>query len=196
MTTYRDDLEAAQLRADDLQRELDALRDRNQRLAAELGGDSAEATTNARRLAAAVAREQAEQRLREQANLDEHAARERAKADRVRGQDASMEQAQPMTAERDGLEAAQVRASDLEREAEQLRKRNVDPAASEEARKPSKLAAAMAASAKACFIMAIVAVGGSTHSSIHRAPNPTLALIFLAVGAVCWCCSGFRPLWK
>lgn len=83
MSDYRGDLEAAQQRASDLQHEADELRERNQRLEAQIAArDTSEATTNARRLAAAIAREQEEQRVREQTELDERAARERAKAER------------------------------------------------------------------------------------------------------------------
>lgn len=78
---YRDDLEAAQLRAEDLERELATLRERNAKLEAELaGGDTAEQLANARRLAAAIEREQAERLQREQAELVDHLARADAKA--------------------------------------------------------------------------------------------------------------------
>jgi hypothetical protein len=83
MTAYRDDLEATLLRAAALEREVAELRERNQRLEAGLTtGDMSEATRNARRLAAALAREQEEQRVREEADVDERAARALAKARR------------------------------------------------------------------------------------------------------------------
>jgi VIT1/CCC1 family predicted Fe2+/Mn2+ transporter len=75
MNAYRDDLEAAQLRAQDLEHELATLRERNEKLEEELaGGDTAEQLANARRLAAAIQREEAERRQRQQAELDEHTA--------------------------------------------------------------------------------------------------------------------------
>jgi hypothetical protein len=86
MSAYRDDLEAALQRGNDLEREIAALRARNQALEASLAsGDTSAATTNAQRIAAAIAREQEEQRLRDDAERDERAARERAMADRARG---------------------------------------------------------------------------------------------------------------
>jgi len=57
MTTYRDDLEATLQRADDLEREMAALRERNQRMEAQLAsGDVSEAQAE---LAARAAEERA-----------------------------------------------------------------------------------------------------------------------------------------
>jgi chromosome segregation ATPase len=82
MNAYRDDLEAAHLRAADLEREVAALRARNEALTAKLAaGDTAEKRENARRLAIAIAREQREQSQRELAEIDACNARARARAD-------------------------------------------------------------------------------------------------------------------
>jgi hypothetical protein len=80
---YRDDLEAAQLRVEDLERELAAARERNEQLEAELaGGDTAEQLANARRLAAAIEREEAERLQRQQAELADDLTRASANAGR------------------------------------------------------------------------------------------------------------------
>jgi chromosome segregation ATPase len=67
---YRDDLEAALARVSDLEREVEALRERNAELEA---GDSqtVEARENARRLAAALERERAELRQQHQREVDD-----------------------------------------------------------------------------------------------------------------------------
>jgi hypothetical protein len=66
---HRDDLEAALARASDLEREIEELRRRNAEL--EAGGQTDEARENARRLAAAIEREQKEAQIRDERKLDE-----------------------------------------------------------------------------------------------------------------------------
>jgi hypothetical protein len=83
---YRDDLEAALARVSDLEREVEALRERNAELEA---GDcqTVEARENARRLAAALERERAELHRQHQREIDDahwsQAAREEAEAARA-----------------------------------------------------------------------------------------------------------------
>ena len=66
---HRDDLEAALVRASELDREVEELRRRNAEL--EAGGQTDEARENARRLAAAIEREQKEAQIRDERKLDE-----------------------------------------------------------------------------------------------------------------------------
>jgi hypothetical protein len=80
MSAYRDDLEVTLRQVGELELEVAALRERNQRLTTELAG--AEDTANARRLAAAIVRELEEQRLRDETDRDERAARTRGMAHR------------------------------------------------------------------------------------------------------------------
>ena len=79
---YRDELEAAQARASDLEREIEELRKRNAEL--EGTGETDEARDNARRLAAAIEREREEAQIRDDRKLDDamfnQAAREAASA--------------------------------------------------------------------------------------------------------------------
>jgi hypothetical protein len=96
---------------------------------------------------------------------------------------------------RDDLHAAQARVSDLEREAEQLRKRNAELERPEPGPKPTRFAAAMMFATKFALGFAAAAEFGGVHSSIHHTPHPTLALSFLGIAFVCWCCSGFRHPW-
>ena len=65
----RDDLEAAQTRASELEREVEELRKRNAEL--EGAGETDEARENARRLAAAIEREREEAQIRDDRKLDD-----------------------------------------------------------------------------------------------------------------------------
>jgi hypothetical protein len=97
---------------------------------------------------------------------------------------------------RDDLEAARARVSNLEREAEELRKRNAELERPAPAPQPSKMAKAMTTATKWSLIAALVAVAGpSRFGNSHYTPHPTVALIFLGIALVCWCCSGFRRPW-
>jgi predicted RNase H-like nuclease (RuvC/YqgF family) len=75
MTAYRDDLEAAQLRASDLERELNEMRARNKALEKRVEGvrDTEEALANARRLQTALEREQQELRERTAGFIEDRA---------------------------------------------------------------------------------------------------------------------------
>jgi len=112
---------------------------------------------------------------------------------------------------RNALDAARARVTDLEREAARLRKRNAEltamapeevlrgeqaaPIAADKPA-PSGFARTMVVLAQLCFGIALVAVAGPRIQTVPYAPHPGYAAIFAALGFVCWCCSGFQPLWR
>ena len=107
---------------------------------------------------------------------------------------------------RDDLDAARARVSDLEREAEQLRKRNAELEAREHApevqpppapaREVSTTAKFMVSATRVCLVLALCLMTGPRFHTGPYTPHWVLAGICLGLAFLCWWGSGFRRLWK
>jgi hypothetical protein len=97
---------------------------------------------------------------------------------------------------RDDLEAARARVSNLEREADELRKRNAELERPAPPAKPTRFVAAMTSATRWSVLAALVAVTGPRRFGDHAdTPQPVVSSVFLGIALVCWWCSGFRSPW-
>ena len=109
---------------------------------------------------------------------------------------------------RDDLDAARARVSDLEREADRLRKRNAEleardhapevkaPPAPVSAPEVSTTAKFMVGATRVCLVLALCLVTGPRFHTGPYTPHWVLAGICLGFAFLCWWGSGFRRLWK
>jgi hypothetical protein len=111
---------------------------------------------------------------------------------------------------RDDLDAARARVSDLEREADRLRKRNAELEAREDAAEVqpppapapapapevSATAKFMVSATQVCLVLSLCLVAGPRFHTGPYTPHWVLAGICLGFAFLCWWGSGFRRLWK
>lgn len=107
---------------------------------------------------------------------------------------------------RDDLDAARARVSDLEREAEQLRKRNAELEARDHAPvveappapapEPSTVTKFMVSATRVCLAISLVAVTGPRFQHAPYSPHWAVAGIGLGLGFLFWWGSGFQRFWR
>ena len=107
---------------------------------------------------------------------------------------------------RDDLEAALARVSDLEREAERLRRRNAELEARDQAPVveappapapgPSTADKFMLSVTRLCLAISLVAVTGPRFQHAPYSPHWAVAGIGLGLGFLFWWGSGFQRFWR